>query len=82
MVPGTDRIAAKPYQNGRKSCGSRLDLLSAPLKASSSPQEKPHASTVDRRVSFMDSLIVEIEMAARTNGMDLAKCETVGGNHF
>ena len=30
----------------------------------------------------MDSLIVEIEMAARTNGMDLAKCETVGGNHF
>ena len=24
----------------------------------------------------MDSLIVEIEMAARTNGMGLAKCET------
>ena len=30
----------------------------------------------------MDSLIVEIEMAARTNGMDLAKCETVGGNQL
>jgi len=27
----------------------------------------------------MDSLIVQIEMAARTNGMSLAKRETVGG---
>jgi len=28
----------------------------------------------------MDSLIAQIEMAARTNGMSLAKSETVGGN--
>jgi len=58
---------------------SRLALLNASLKASSSPQEKPHASPVDRRVSLMDSLLVQIEMAARTNGMSLAKRETVGG---
>ena len=51
---------------------SRWALLSDPIKASCSPQEKPHASPVDRRVALMDSLIVQIEMAARTNGMSLA----------
>jgi len=52
---------------------SRLALLNASLKASSSPQEKPHASPVDRRVSLMDSLIAQIEMALLTNGMSLAR---------
>ena len=52
------------------------DLLNASLKAGYSPQEKPHASTVDRRVSLTDSLKAGREMAARTNGMGLAKSET------
>ena len=37
---------------------------------------KPHASTVDRRVWLIDSLKAGREMAARTNGMSLAKSET------
>ena len=80
MVPRFDRITAKPYQSSRKPSGSRWDLLNASLKASGSPQEKPHASTVDRRVALMDSLIVRVEMALLTVGMSRAKCETVGGN--
>ena len=37
---------------------------------------KPHASTVDRRDLLMDSLEAGREMAARTNGMGLARIET------
>ena len=69
-------------QSHRKPAAADCDLLNASLKASCSPQEKPHASTVDRRVSLMDSLIVEIEMVARTNGMGLARIETVSGNQL
>ena len=60
--------------------GSRWDLLTAPLKASCSMQEKPYASMVDRRVSLMDSLIAQVEMALLTVGMSLARFETDGGN--
>ena len=69
-------------QSHRKPGGSRWALLNASLKASCSPQEKPHVSTVDRRVLFMDSLKVGREMVARTSGISLARSETVGGNQF
>jgi len=60
-------------QSSRKPASADGDLLNASLKASCSPQEKPHASPVDRRVSLMDSLKASREMAARPNGMDLAR---------
>ena len=82
MVPRLDRIAAKPYKSSRKPGGSLWDLLTASLKASRSLQEKPHASTVDRRVALMDSLIAQVEMALLTNGMRLTSIETVGGNQL
>ena len=82
MVPGSDRIAAKPYQSRRKPCGSGCDLLNAPLKTAVRVKKSHMRARVDRRVAQIDSLIAQIEMAARTNGMSLAKCETVGGNYF
>ena len=82
MVRGLDRMAAKPYQSSRKPCGSRWDLLNASLKASCSPQKKPHASTVARRVSLIDSLKAGREMAVLTNGISLARIETIGGNQL
>ena len=82
MVPGLDRIKAMPWPEQPQTSGSRWDLLNASLKARFSMQEKPHASPVDRRVSLMDSLIVRVEMALLTNGMRLARIETVGGNQL
>ena len=82
MVPGLDRIAAKPYKSSRKPGGSRWALLNASLKARCSMQEKPHASTVDRQVLLKDSLIAQFEMALLTVGMSLARIETVGSNQL
>jgi len=64
----------------RKPALADCDLLTASLTASCSPQEKPHTSPVDRRVPLIDLFLVKIEMAAPTNGMSLADCETVGDN--
>ena len=66
----------EPCQRHRNPGGSRWALLNASLKASCSPQEKPHASTVDRQVLLKDSLKAGREMAARTNGMSRARIET------
>ena len=73
---GTSFVAKNLGQSRRKPIGSRWALLSDPLKAHCSMQEKPHASTVDRRVLLKDSLKAGREMAARTNGMGLARIET------
>lgn len=72
----------EPWPEPPQTSGSRCDLLNASLKARRSPQEKPHASSVDRRVSLVDSLIVQVEMALLTVGMSLAKRETVGSNQL
>lgn len=73
--------SGKALQEPPQTSASRWDLLSASLKAGSSLQEEPHASTVEGRVALMDSLIAQFEMALLTVGMGLAKCETVGSNH-
>ena len=62
----------EPWPERPQTSASRWALLTATLKADCSPQEKPHASPVDRRVSLIDSLLVQIEMALLTNGMSLA----------
>jgi len=64
--------SGETWQEPPQTSDSRWAVLNASLKADCSPQEKPHASPVNRRVSLMDSLLVQIEMAARTNGMSLA----------
>ena len=65
------RAAANQRQPmGRAKCLTQSQLFTS---------KKPYARPVDRRASLMDSLIAQIEMAARTNGMSLAKSETVGG---
>ncbi len=70
----------EPWPEPPQTSGSRCDLLNASLKARYSMQEKPHASAVDRRVAFVDSLIAQVEMALLTVVMSLARIETDDGN--
>ena len=80
MVPGLDRIAAKPYQNGCKPAAADWTCLLPHSKPVVRRKKSHMRALVDRRVSLMDSLIVQFEMALLTVGMSLARIETVGSN--